>query len=283
MAEKLLSHQAFLEYLETGSRSVDGYLQSGSVSLIWSLFDIQDEISVTGDIAEIGVYHGKLFILLCHALRQGEKAFAIDVFDSDHEIQGIRTAEEATRFSDGHLRSHLDNFGIGPEAANIVTANSQDLCAGELLDKLGGANIRLFSVDGDHSRQGIMHDLELASQAIHEDGVILVDDVFNALCPGQTEGIQDYFREHNEILEPIAIASANGPLETGASKLLVATRARARLYKAYLSLLNREDFKLAAPYLGFEDVLIFHFPDKPSRFPLDDAVRRAVAEFMEAE
>ncbi len=174
----------------------------------------------------------------------------------------------------------MDNFGLGPEAVRLVTANSQELSAGELLETLGGANIRLFSVDGDHSRSGIRHDLNLAANAIRQDGVIVVDDLFNALCPAQTEGIVDYFRDDNETLAPIAIAAANGPLETGAAKLFVATTSRARFYKAYLRLLNRGDFKLATPFLGFEDVLVFDFVDKPSKYPLDDAVRRAVSDFL---
>ncbi len=44
-------------YLTELAKDVDGYLQSGSASIIWSLFEVQDELGITGNIAEIGVYH----------------------------------------------------------------------------------------------------------------------------------------------------------------------------------------------------------------------------------
>jgi hypothetical protein len=43
---------------------VDGYLQSGSASIISLIFDIQYELNISGNIAEIGVFNGKLLILI---------------------------------------------------------------------------------------------------------------------------------------------------------------------------------------------------------------------------
>lgn len=282
MGEKLFSQAQFLDYLENGSRGVPGYLQSGSAALIWSLMEIQDEAGIKGDVAEIGVFHGKLFILLAHALRAGERAFGFDVFDSEPAVLGIETAEERERFRRAHLEANLARFRLADDVARVTTLNSQVCSPDELVALVGGPTVRLFSVDGDHSRGGTRHDLSLAAAALSDDGVILVDDLFNALCPGATEGIQDYFQGDNRVLEPIAIAAANGPLITGAAKLFVANVARARFYKAYLRLLHRDDFKLATPFLGFDDVLVFDFADKPTKHPLDDAVRRAVNEFLDA-
>ena len=215
MPQKILSQDNFQQYLETGSRKVQGYLQSGAASLIWSLFDIQDELGVTGNIAEIGVYHGKLFILLCHGLNQGEKAFAIDLFDSEPEIQGIKTEEDRQRFSADNLKRHLQENSIGEDIAQLVTANSRNLTPDDLERHFGGTNIRLFSVDGDHSKEGVYHDLNLAAASMANGGVVLIDDLFNTLCPSQTEAIIDFFREDNHDLEPVAIAASNGPITTG--------------------------------------------------------------------
>ena len=192
---KLFNHQHFIDYLNTGVGRVDGYLQSGSASLIWSVFDVQDELNVTGNVAEIGVYHGKLFILLCHALNQGERAFAIDVFDSQPDVQGIRSDEDALRFSARNLEMNLAEHGIGDEIAAIVTANSRDLAVSDMAPILDDEKVRLFSIDGDHSRDGVRHDLNLAAAAALEAGIIIVDDLFNSLCPSNTEGIFDFFRE----------------------------------------------------------------------------------------
>jgi hypothetical protein len=92
--QNLFDVQKLEHSLAEGSQHVDGYLQSGSASIIWSIFDIQDELEIAGNLAEIGVYHGKLFILLCHCLRKGERAFAVDPFDTQPEIQGIKTKKD---------------------------------------------------------------------------------------------------------------------------------------------------------------------------------------------
>jgi hypothetical protein len=107
-----------------------------------------------------------------------------------------------------------------------------------------------------------------------------VDDLFNTLCPSLTEGIIDYFGKGTPDLEPVAIIASNGPLITGGAKLLLARPQFAHVYKAYLRLLNRDNFRHAVPFLGFENVLVFDFQGAPVRHPLDDAVRAAVARFM---
>ena len=105
--EKLFHHSEFINYLSNESRNIDGYLQSGSASLIWSICDVQDELKIYGDVAEIGVYHGKLLIYFCLKLNKGERAFAIDVFDTKPIVQGIRTVEEKRKFSANNLELNL--------------------------------------------------------------------------------------------------------------------------------------------------------------------------------
>ena len=165
--EKLFHHDVFVRYLEQESQDVDGYLQSGSASLIWSLFEIQEELDICGNVAEIGVYHGKLFIYMCLKLNKAERAFAIDVFDTDPAIQGIRTIEDKLRFNVKNLESNLTKFGLGMDHVTILVKNSHKLNEIELLSLLGNDQVRMFSVDGNHSKEGVRHDLNLATKATH--------------------------------------------------------------------------------------------------------------------
>ena len=269
-------------YLKEGSRHVDGYLQSGSASVICSILDIQDELKISGNIAEIGVFHGKLLILLCHGLRKGETVFAIDVFNTQPDIQGLKTKADYNRFSSDNLLINLDANKINTENVKLVTSNSQDLFGSDLVKEFGGANIRLFSIDGDHSRDGVRHDLNLAAATIADGGVILADDLFNTICPSLTEGIIDFFREDNEgRLEPIAIVAANGPVNSGSNKLIISDSESAMRYKAFLQLLNRTNYSHSDRFLGFSHVLIFDFKETPSRHLLDDNVRNAVIKFFD--
>ena len=282
--QKLFDPQKLENYLREGSRSVDGYLQSGSASIICSIFDIQDELKILGNVAEIGVFHGKLLILLCHSLRNGENVFAIDLFNTQPDIQGIKTEADHNRFSSENLLFNFSENKIDAELFNLVVANSQDMVVSDLLREFGGPNIRLFSIDGDHSRDGVRHDLNLASASLIDGGIILADDLFNTVCPALTEGIIDFFREDNGgLLEPIAIVAANGPVHTGSNKLVITDSKYSLRYKAYLQLLNRTNYSHTDQFLGFPHVLIFDFKETPVRHPLDNNVRRAVAEFLNNE
>ena len=277
---KLFKYDNFLKYLTDDSSEINGYLQSGSAALIWSIFEIQDELEISGNIAEIGVYHGKLFIYLCLTLNRGERAFAFDLFESQPNIQGIRTEEDMQKFNAINLEFNLAKFGLGNDNVTIITANTQDLEPKDLLYHLESKKVRIFSVDGDHSRRGVRHDLNLAAAATDESGVIIVDDLFNSLCPSNTEGIIDFFSTDNQNWEPIAIAASNGPIKTGAAKLFVAHKSHAIKYKAYLRLLNREDYKISDTFLGQENVMIFDFQSKPKKYRIDDTVRQSVANFL---
>jgi hypothetical protein len=48
---KIFNHHAFNEYISQSSSKIDGYLQSGSAALIWSIFEVQDELDIGGNIA----------------------------------------------------------------------------------------------------------------------------------------------------------------------------------------------------------------------------------------
>ena len=50
---KLFNPEKLEYYMTEGSRQVHGYLQSGSASVICSIFDIQDELKISGNIAGI--------------------------------------------------------------------------------------------------------------------------------------------------------------------------------------------------------------------------------------
>ena len=80
MPHKLHGPGVLRAYAMGGVESGQGMLQSGSISVIWSAAELQDFFGVTGHVGEIGVHHGRLFILLCLARNEGERAFAVDVY-----------------------------------------------------------------------------------------------------------------------------------------------------------------------------------------------------------
>ena len=71
-------------YIRRGKFYVDGWLRSEAARIIVALNERQRSLGIAGGIAEIGVHHGKLFILLYLLSREPEKALAIDLFEDQH-------------------------------------------------------------------------------------------------------------------------------------------------------------------------------------------------------
>ncbi len=74
------AREALWDYATSGVGKVHGWLLQGSIVLVWSVLEVQEAFGERGDVAEIGVFKGKLFILLCHGLGLDEQAVAIDSF-----------------------------------------------------------------------------------------------------------------------------------------------------------------------------------------------------------
>ena len=170
-------------YCLRGHESVAGWLQPGATSLIWSLIEVQKHERISGDIAEIGVWHGKLFILLSLSLAGSERARAVDPFDMPGYPNFIAA-----------FQHNLAQFEIPPEKVVTHQMKSEQIPLGQASSFLGG-RVRLISLDGDHRRASIVHDLRLSKEVLSDFGVVIVDDIFSAWAPSVTEGIIDFLRQ----------------------------------------------------------------------------------------
>ncbi|MEJ7832844.1 MAG: hypothetical protein WKF79_08030 [Nocardioides sp.] len=99
-----MSDHAVLErlraYREHGLPRVQGWFDEESADVIGLLLAHQLDLGVRGNVAEIGVHHGKSFLLLANGARDDEQAVAVDVFgdqekNHDRSGRGDRTVFEA--------------------------------------------------------------------------------------------------------------------------------------------------------------------------------------------
>lgn len=67
-----------------GLRSVRGWLNPYNAEFIVARSNIQRRAGFVRSVGEIGVHHGKLFILLLLTAAENERALAIDVFENQH-------------------------------------------------------------------------------------------------------------------------------------------------------------------------------------------------------
>jgi hypothetical protein len=188
-----------IDYLKHGQYLVKGWLFPGAPEAIILLSEDQTRAGVFGGIAEIGVHHGKLFILLYLLSADNEPAVAIDLF-SRQELNVDRSgAGDLERFK-RNLRLHADTSRL------VIHEGDSTQLTSESLIGLGRGSFRLISIDGGHTASITASDLAIGEGAIGRGGIIILDDCFNQEWPGVMDGIYQHF-SHPRTIVPFGIGA----------------------------------------------------------------------------
>ena len=131
------------KYIRSGHKQVHGWLEPFSARYIGELARLQRESGISGASTEIGVHHGRLFILL-HLAGSRHKDLAIDVFDDQHLNTDRSGHGDRGRFIDNVIR-----WGGNPAAIDILQKSSLSVSEDDILARVGRSI--LFSVDGGHT------------------------------------------------------------------------------------------------------------------------------------
>jgi Methyltransferase domain len=197
---------------------VQGWLDRGACDMITRVADAQQINGIRGNMAEIGVHHGRLFILLALLRRSDEAALAIDLFgNQDLNI------DQSGKGDYDRLMANLKRH-VGDTAQIVIHQGDSTTLSGETVRQLAGGAVRFFSIDGGHTESITKHDLETAEQAIGEGGVIILDDCFNSGWPGVVTGVARFLEGHH-VVRPFAI---------GSNKTLFASEEYCRIYQKTL-------------------------------------------------
>jgi hypothetical protein len=185
-------------YLWFGSRRVDGWLNPFSARFIVALARAQITKGICGAAAEIGVHHGRLFILMHLASPAGQKDIAIDIFDDQQLNRDHSGRGDLARFLD-----NLERLGGRSTDVVIVQQSSLELKSSDILRAVG--HVRLFSVDGGHTEECVMNDLNIAQSVLCKGGVLVLDDFFNEYWPEVAVGTLKFLTSGASRLRPFAI------------------------------------------------------------------------------
>jgi hypothetical protein len=178
---------------------VHGWLQPEAARSIVCLHGAQQRAGVRGSVAEIGVHHGKLFILLCLLRNAGEIAVGYDLFGQQEQ-----NIDRSGKGSLEVLRNHLRDMSVSASHVKLITANSLELTGARIV-RDSESPVRLFSIDGGHTADITRNDLSIAAEAIADDGVVILDDFFNEAWPGVSTGTAQFLRDHPKAIVPFAI------------------------------------------------------------------------------
>jgi hypothetical protein len=170
--------------------TVEGWLGLGAISTMLLLDQFHRDCGETGSVCEIGVHHGRLFILLALLRREGEIALAVDIFENQHlnvDFSGSGNREA--------FWSNIDRCVGNRTDIVALSLDSLTLSPGEVHIACDDQGIRLFSVDGGHTTRHLLNDVKLAEKVLSPHGIVIVDDFYNPDWPGVNEGVVRYLME----------------------------------------------------------------------------------------
>ena len=172
-------------------------VQGWCIPQLWQAIEpLAEAIRDNGDpgpIGEIGVFHGKFFIGLAHTMGAEAGNIALDVFDmQEFNLDGAGKGNKAI------FAANLEKCEVPADAVEMIAVDSMGLTADDASDyrRRTGGGFSLFSVDGCHTVEHTINDVGFAFQVIRRDGIIFVDDYYNANWPGVQEGIAKLY--HNQ-------------------------------------------------------------------------------------
>jgi hypothetical protein len=208
------------EYQVNYVNEIEGWIDLNLFTSIEPVNTIQVENEICGNICEIGVHHGRFFLLL-HALKRAqEKSIAIDIFEDQ-----FLNIDSSGQGSKERLMESIELFGYDVESIKVLVGDSLVLSSDDILRFSDHTRLWLMSIDGGHTVGHTMNDLALASKLIANGGVVFFDDFNNILWPEVREGFYKYMDRMKVVLAPFAYH---------ANKLLLTTLSYHDIYlKAY--------------------------------------------------
>src|ERR1041384_6640803 len=146
-------------YIAQGYQTVRGMSSAFAATICGHIIRRQSELGITGHIAEIGTFEGRFFIALALGLADGEHALGIDTFNWPND--GLLDL----------FHSHCARLGLARGRYTAIKANVRELSVKDITAALGGGQpaaqpsehkVRFWHIDGDHSREALLADLDLA-------------------------------------------------------------------------------------------------------------------------
>lgn len=180
-----------------------------------------------GHVGEIGVYCGQSLEALCRVLRPGELAVGVDCFE-----------DQAANVSGSGVGASLaaSTAATAGYPVRWLIGNSRHFTRLNYRNALDTTETpyRLWHVDGGHDVDTCLHDLTETAATLAEDGMLIVDDVFNPQWPTVSEAFYAWLDSVRQFGQPCDWR----PIFCGYGKVCLAQRKFADLPGVLVNWLN---------------------------------------------
>lgn len=196
------------EWFAGGMKVVDGFISPRAARTISALLTHQKASSIHGALAEIGTFRGKTFIGLAMAAKPGEHVVGLDIFEEDVGEALVASLKTALP---GNAASHV----------RVAKRDSTTVTPAEWMNLLGKP-ARFVHIDGDHTYEAVLSDVQLATTFLADGAIVVLDDFMHEWYPDVTEGILDALRVSKNLF-PVAVIPRTGSVMGGGTKLVCTT------------------------------------------------------------
>lgn len=184
-------------YKKIGFPNVEGWCDI----MLFDVIDALDSLTFnkSGGCLEIGVHHGKFYLLLNQVIAPEFRSYAVDIFDRQ-ELNIDQSGKGVLDQFKNNLK--LYDFHHG-ENTDIIMGDSTDPAL-RIEEKIGLGKCRFISIDGGHTAEHTISDLGLSAKLVCNEGVVILDDILNYHWLGVIEGV-NMFLGARPTLVPFAI------------------------------------------------------------------------------
>jgi hypothetical protein len=164
------------------------------------VLSMQTALGLHGDLLEIGSFHGRSAAVMARYLTGAESLHVCDAFNLIAPGHG-----GARRPSPGELLDNIRfvNPSLALQKVRVYQCLSEDLSLDPAL------RFRFIHIDGGHSAQQTLVDLNLSLNHLIDNGVIAVDDYHHPCCPDVAPAV-DRFLKDEPVLSVLADLNRHG-------------------------------------------------------------------------
>ena len=239
---ELRTSESVANYLSAGFLKVPGMSSRFSAEVCAELLAWQNEQGVIGSILEIGVYEGRFFIAMALSLGIGETGIAVDPFNWPDE-------QVLSRFLD-----NCSTYGVSRAQISPIKSWSKEITPQQIHAHSGGLGCRFIHIDGNHTKEAILLDLQMSSASLTDAGLLCLDDMLNPIYPDLIVAVHDFLKDRRDLVL-LAIIDRSDLIQS--SKFLICRRQNRDLYRGVIaSRFAANIFRMPATFLDDEVMII---------------------------